>query len=464
MRKIGFRNVKTAIAVFITLMIYFLLSLIDSNFAYTWYSPFFASIAAVYSMQSNRSKSFALARVRALGSLVGGLFGMVLIVLYESFIMDFIISNYGNVINMLVLFILTALFIIVLIYLLVRFNVFDLVWVAALTYLSVTISTRNNLPVVPFAFNRILSTIIGVTVTLLVEHFKLPRYKNKDILFVSGLDGCLLNDNKEMSTFTKYNLTKMLNDGLNFTVSTTRTPASLSKIFNGVPLMNNLMIMNGAVVYDMQNELYLDIKYIDKGVQRGIDEYFASKDRNTFTYTIIDDALSIYHMIFENEAEEKFYADRKNNYFKNHVKGKLNETDNALFYILIDKIEVVNKYKEDLLKLYSDSIHIQIYEYSFFKGYYFMKIYTSKASKLVALEEFLNKHQYTQVVSFGSKEYDLEIMARSDFSVCLANADDIVKQSADLVLDTDNPEAIIRFIQKSFYQKKTTQYKAIKSR
>ena len=453
MRKIGFRTIKTAIAVFFTLMIYFLLSLIDSDFAYTWYSPFFASIAAVYSMQSNRSKSFALARVRALGSLVGGLFGMVLIVLYEAYLMDFIVSNYGNVINMLVLFILTAVFIIVLIYLLVRFNVFDLVWVAALTYLSVTISTRNNLPVIPFALNRILSTIIGVTVTLFVENFKLPRYKNKRVLFVSGLDGCLLNENKEMSTYTKYNLTKMLNDGLNFTVSTTRTPASISKILKDIPLNNNLMIMNGAVVYDMFNEKYLDIKYIDKDVQAGIDEYFALNNRNTFTYTIVDEALSIYHMSFENEAEEKFYLDRKNNYFKNHVKGRIEKENCVLFYILIDKLEVVNKYKEDLLKLYEDLIHIQIYEYSFYEGYYFMKIYTSKASKLVALEEFLQKHNYDQVISFGSKEYDLEIMERSDYSVCLSSADPIVKQAADLVLDTDNSEMIVKFINKVYYAK-----------
>ncbi len=454
MRKIGFRTIKTAIAVFITLMIYFVLSLIDKDFAYTWYSPFFGSIAAVYSMQSNRSKSFALARVRALGSLVGGLFGMLLIVLYESYLMDFIVLNYGSVINMLVLFILTAVFIIVMIYLLVRFNVFDLVWVAALTYLSVTISTRNNLPVVPFAFNRIISTIIGVTVTLLVENFKLPRYKNKHILFVSGLDGCLLNENKEMTTYTKYNLTKMLESGLNFTISTTRTPASLSKIFSGVPLKNNLMIMNGAAVYDLANEKYSDVKYIDKDIQNGIDDYFRLKNRNIFTYTIIDEALSIYHQMFENEAEEKFYIDRKNSYFKNHVKGRIDKDDFVLFYILIDKLDVVNGYKKDLLELYGDKITIQIYEYSFFKGYYFMKIYTSKASKLIALEAFLSKHNYDQVISFGSREYDLEIMERSDFSVCLSNADSLVKQAADLVLDTDNQEAIIRYIKKRYYQKK----------
>ena len=166
---------------------------------------------------------------------------------------------------------------------------------------------------------------------------------------------------------------------------------------------------------------------------------------------MIDEALSIYHQMFENEAEEKFYLDRKNSYFKNHVKGRIDKDDSVLFYILIDKLDVLNGYKDDLLELYGDKISIQIYEYSFFKGYYFMKIYTSKASKLIALEEFLSKHNYDQVISFGSKEYDLEIMERSDYSVCLSNAETVVKQAADLVLDSDNQEAIIRYIKKRYY-------------
>ena len=70
MRKIGLRNIKTAISVFITLMIYLVLVMIFNEEAYTWYSPFFASIAAAYSMQSFTSKSFLQARIRALGSLV----------------------------------------------------------------------------------------------------------------------------------------------------------------------------------------------------------------------------------------------------------------------------------------------------------------------------------------------------------------------------------------------------------
>jgi len=453
MRKIGLRNIKTAIAVLITLLISFILQLISPDFSYTWYSPFFASIATVYSMQSSTSKSITLAKIRSFGSITGGLFGMVLILLYEEFLMSYITVNYGTLINTLVLYSITAIFISVLIYFLVKFKVNDLVFVAALTYLSVTISLRNNLPVIPFAINRIMSTIIGVLVALLINNFKIFRFKNKNILFVSGLDGCLLTKEKKLTSFSSYQLTNMLNDGLNFTISTTRTPASLRKILKGIPIRNNLMIMNGAVLYDIRNEKYLDMKYIEKKAQFGIEEYFKSIDRNIFTYTIIDEALSIYHVNFENEAEEKFYFDRKNDYFRNHIKGRLNETDNVIFYTLIDKLEVVNKYKEDLEKLYGDYIHLQVYEYSFLKGFYFLKIYTSKTSKSIALDEFLMNNKESFIISFGSKEFDLEIMQKSDFSFALRSADDCVKKEASMVIDSVNPDDLVRIMNRVFYSR-----------
>ena len=85
MPKIGLRTIKTAIAVLITLSINIVLYYISPTFATTWYSPFFAGIAAVYSMQRENSKSFSQARVRSLGSIFGGLFGMVIVLCYERF-------------------------------------------------------------------------------------------------------------------------------------------------------------------------------------------------------------------------------------------------------------------------------------------------------------------------------------------------------------------------------------------
>ena len=82
---------------------------------------------------------------------------------------------------------------------------------------------------------------------------------------------------------------------------------------------------------------FLDVKHITKEVQIGINSFFTKLNRNVFTYTIIDQALSIYHTAFENEAEEKFFLDRKNDYFRNHIKGVISDIEDAIFYIVIDK-------------------------------------------------------------------------------------------------------------------------------
>lgn len=453
MPKIGLRNIKTALAVLITLMIYLVLSIFSSSFASVWYSPFFAGIAAVYSMQRDNSKSFALAKIRSFGSLFGGLFGMFLILFYESFLQDKIISQWGHIGDLAVLYILTTLFIVLLIAFLVQFKQHDLVFVAALTYLSVTISLRNNLPVVPFAINRISSTIIGVLITLVINQIHWHKSKNQDILFVSGLDQCILTQDKRLSSFSQFTLTNLINDGLNFTVSTTRTPASLAKIFKDIPLNLELMIMNGAVTYDIMKEKFLDIKYISKEAQHKIDGYFSSLNRNIFTYSIVDQALSIYHTNFANEAEEKFYNDRKNDYFRNHIKGKLHDEENACFYIVIDKKEKVESYATDLVKLCQHDISYQIYPYPFFKDYFYLKINASLISKEIALSHFLTRHNKKFVVSFGSMSFDINIMKRADFSCALTTADDEVKEIADYLIPSDQPDQLIRLMKTIYYAK-----------
>ncbi|RJX24320.1 MAG: hypothetical protein C4537_07015 [Acholeplasma sp.] len=454
MPKIGLRSIKTAIAVMFTMLLNLILTLISPTFAQTWYSPFFAGIAAVYSMQREHAQSFRLARIRSLGSLFGGLFGMVLVLFHEAIFQPWLLANYGPIGDMIVLYTLTSVFTVVLIYLLVAFKQHDLVWVAALTYLSVTISLRNNLPVYFFAINRISSTTIGVLITLLVNQFHLYRFHHKEILFVSGLDQCLLTKEKKLTSYTTYTMNGLLNEGLNFTVSTTRTPASLSKIFANVPLHQELMIMNGAVIYDMNKEMYLDIKSIPKKAQEHVDKYFKMKERNVFAYTIIDQALSIYHTSFANEAEEKFYYDRKNDYFRNHIKGHLDPHESAVFYIMIDRKDVIDTYIQDLTTLDTyEHLSFQVYPYDFFDDYYFLKIYSSKASKENALNEFIKRHEKEMTIAFGSKSFDVEFMKLSDVSITLSSADQEALDVADIVLPSDHPDTLVKLMKKLFHHK-----------
>ena len=458
MRSIGLRNIKTALAVLITLMFSLLLTQIDSNFSRSFYSPFFASIAAAYSVQKDSNESFKLAKIRSIGSIVGGLFGLVLVFSYESLLMDIIISKYDNDMHLFMLYSLTGIFVIPLILMLNKLKFNDYIFIALLTYLSVTISIRNNLDVFTFATNRISSTIIGVMIALGVNHFRIHLFKHKEILFVSGLDGCLLNKDNKLSSFTNYTLNKLIKDGMDFTVSTTRTPASLSNIFKGVSIKEDMMIMNGAVRYQILDHTYKHIHFIDKDVQIGIDSYFKKINRNIFTFTIVDQVLSIYHTIFENEAEELYYHHRKNNYFKNHVKGRLHEHDHAVYYLLIDRYDKVNQYLSDLNNKFEGKINGQIEVYPWIEGFYYLRIYASQISKYEALKDFIKEKDKSIIITFGSKIHDLEMIKLSDFSIALKTSDQEVIKHVSHVIDSDDPDSVVKLMHKIYYSKNPQKY------
>lgn len=76
-------------------------------------------------------------------------------------------------------------------------------------------------------------------------------------LFVSDLDGTLLNSKAELSDVTTDIINKGIQQGLEFTISTARTPATALKIIEGLNLKLPIMMMNGVLIYDMEQKKYI---------------------------------------------------------------------------------------------------------------------------------------------------------------------------------------------------------------
>ena len=81
-------------------------------------------------------------------------------------------------------------------------------------------------------------------------------------LYVSDLDGTLLNNRQEITLFSSDNLNKLIDSGLNFTIATARTPATVVDIISNLNIKLPLILMNGVIIYDKGREEYIDIKEI----------------------------------------------------------------------------------------------------------------------------------------------------------------------------------------------------------
>jgi len=470
MKKIGMRTVKTAISVFICLMLFLALKTVElipgveENFAFKWYNPFFAGIATAYSVYPNRKKSVEQAKTRCIASLIGGIVGVLLVVIYELFagkgkwptLMD------SGILTFIIPYSLVAVLSILIIVIAVSLKQKQAVFVSILTFLSITVNANaaisSNWGEWVFSINRILSTIIGVLVALGVNMFRLPhRVKNKDLLFCIGIEGIVTKEMDKLVGYMNYKLNNMVYLGANCTLFTTRPPSSFMHILDDLQVNNPIICCGGAAVYDYKNLTYLYKEEIPYADSKELDLLLDSLNVTPFKNYIVDDVLHIYCKKIDNIGE-KLYADSKKNApYCSFDLGEFTKNQNVLYYVVCekeDKIEeLISTIKNSSL---NDKTFVQVYECFDFTeeapGYKYLKIYSKEVSKLTTLKAYCNERSL-RPVGLITNPLSNHMMNNCDYKVTYHSNTEAAK-TADIVLKTDSYDYMFKQIHKMYYSKK----------
>lgn len=149
MQKIGMRNIKTAISVFICIII---LRIFHNTF------PFYACIAAVITMQSTVHNSFTTGKNRIIGTIIGAICGLI-----------FALISPNNVF-------LTSLGIVFVIYFLNLLNRKNSIIIACVVFLAIMTNLKEGTPLI-YSFSRVIETFIGILVSVLINYLIYhPKY------------------------------------------------------------------------------------------------------------------------------------------------------------------------------------------------------------------------------------------------------------------------------------------------
>ena len=463
---IGKRIIKTFITLFLVLMIYILLLFIDKLVGIdrsSWkapsnmYTPFFAGIAAVFATHRNKKSSKKQATVRSLGTIIGGYFGMAIILLFEFILIDLIhLDELNFILYSFLKFLFVSICIIPLILVTIKLKQVDAVFITCLTYLSVTISIRNGgMPVLQFATNRVLSTLIGVGVSLFVNNYLFTSYRhNNNILFVSSLDNNFLSKDDSLSPYIKYKLNDMYYHDMPLVFATTRTMSSLEYIFSDVEVNYPMVVMNGSAIYHYDNETYERVFNINKKARRVIEYHLKNNNMNAFTYTINNNILQAYHNVLVNDGEKLYYQNRLDRNVRNFVRGKLPSDLEVSLYIIIDTKENIDKLT-NILNETNIKDDIDLVTYLYHKDingvdYWYLKINSRQARKENLIQYIKDKENKDMLVVCGAGHTDLPLIEKADLSMCLENAPDYIKEKVDIVIDGDT-EKIIRIFDKMYH-------------
>lgn len=470
--KIGKRIIKSSIAVFLSLAIFLGLHAInyamgndrstfdlsiDPEFWYmptNFYTPFFASIAAVYALSRNVAESRQQAKLRSLGSVVGGYYGFVVIALTEWLFLDVAGLRAGTIIYCAILYTIVALGVIGLIAITVKFNITYVTFISCLTYLSITVSIRNGgMNAFLFATNRILSTVIGVLIALFVNTF--PHYltKNRNILFVSSIDNVMLDNKNKLSPFMEYKLNSLLGEKCNYTFMTTRAMTSLSGIFKNVTLKNPIVVMTGCATYDPVNKNYEGVVSVSPELRKPLEEIFEKAGISVMSYLVNDNNLHAYYNDLHSEGARVYYESRKKHAAYSFVQAKVPEQLPVAQYVIIDKNDTIDKLIAEIKTLpTADEFNIIHYPFRRLYGYSFLKVNYKEAQKYTALKRIM-QDKYDYFICFGSGLTDIEAMEKANFSACLKGAPEQLKAISDYVIPSDDPTEAVKLIEKIFHAK-----------
>ncbi|MCR4961355.1 MAG: HAD hydrolase family protein [Lachnospiraceae bacterium] len=385
---IGLRIIKSAVAVFMCYIVDFLRA--GNGIV------FYSQLSALWCMQDYTYETRKNARQRTVGTMIGAIYGLVVLVIFTG------LRPEGTVL-FAAKAVIVALSIIPIIYTTVVLDKRNASYFSCVVFLSIVVNHANDVNPYIFVLNRVLDTMIGIAIGVSLNTFRFRRKKNTDTLFISGLDDTLFNENNNMSPYSRVELNRMIDEGLNFTISTLRTPASLIEPLSGIRLKLPVIAMDGAALYNIAEKRFEKVYTISRDAADIVAEFLESMGVSFFTNIVVDDTVLIYYRDSENEIYNRIVSELRKSPYRNYINRPVPKNEDVVYYMTIDKKEKILDLKDSLCNAGFDSrLRITITDSSRYTGCAYLKIYNHNASKQNMTDYLLKTVNISTVTTFGT--------------------------------------------------------------
>ncbi|MCE5287303.1 MAG: HAD family hydrolase [Pelosinus sp.] len=268
------------------------------------------------------------------------------------------------------------------------------------------------------------------------------------ILYISDLDGTLLNSSKEVSCYSRETINALLASGLNFSVATARTAATATQIVRGLNINIPAILMNGAAIYDIENTKYIKTEKIPREAAYTIFEVMRKHNTTGFMYALADNKLKAYYEVLKTPALTDYYNERVTKFNKtfqqlDRFSSIFNEQE-IIYFTLMDTRCQLEALAGDLKEV--PGIDLVISSDVYVKSLWYLEIHGKNASKYNALNYIRDYCGFERIIGFGDNLNDLPLLNACDEFYAVANALDELKEKATGVIGANNSDAVAKFL------------------
>ena len=267
-------------------------------------------------------------------------------------------------------------------------------------------------------------------------------------LYISDLDGTLLTPDAIITPYSRQTISRLIENGLRFSVATARTLATVRQILQGLALNVPVVLMNGACLFDLQQDRYVRTEEINGPAKTFLFDLLRQHDMAGFVYTVDENQLHTWYERIDTPAARYYVDERVNRYGKVFTCVKEFQHDLAnrsvVYYSITDRTEKLADLHQALLQ--SCQLNVAFYHDVYQPGSSYLEVSALSASKYHALQTLRTMYAFDKITSFGDNYNDLPMFQASDQCLAVANALPEVKTAADEVIGSHTNDGVARWL------------------
>jgi len=272
----------------------------------------------------------------------------------------------------------------------------------------------------------------------------------KELLYVSDLDGTLLDMHGNFPRAWVNRLNRMIDRGLKFTIATARNYDSAHPILHEVNLQLPVILFNGAYLTHFKTGENLEqSNYIQRDVAYELLELVAPLEQDPFIYTF-DEQHRLYYRNAINEGSQAYLKSLEGD-------GRLHYIDEYQFkdderiagLLLIDTPAVLDPTHRLLRERFPDHLNLYFAKDIARPKFHWLQMFHHHADKGKMLHT-LSQHLDTplsHIVVFGDNLNDLEMFEIAGKAIAVGNALPEVQAVAHQVIGTNASGAVLDYLE-----------------
>lgn len=269
-----------------------------------------------------------------------------------------------------------------------------------------------------------------------------------DTIFLSDLDGTLLDDTARLPPATRQGLARLLARGLPFTVATGRTPLSVGAILQGLPMAVPWVLMNGALILSPRDGAVWG--QVPLG-HRALEGLIRSEEDLGLRGLLLGTAAGRLYVTLGGVRSPLWRAFFRRNHVPDHFRPRQGRAadwagDQLLYGIYLHPRLAPLEALRDRLTAWG-GFQVEVYRDVYDPGTCCLELYSGAASKGAAAQVLRRLTGARRLVAFGDGANDLSLFRACDESYAVANARPEVKAAAAGVIGSCREEGVIRCLE-----------------